>query len=81
MPEVPKAIPDLERHAGPCEEMREEMRRAAWAAAIAAATLFIRHTLTVLNEVRHEQAMQRRAQARAHHAQLHRNCRCFQEAN
>ena len=55
------------------------MRRAALVAAVAAATLFIRHTISVLNEVRHEQVLQRRARARAHHAATHRNCRCYQE--
>lgn len=56
------------------------MRRAALVVAVAAATLFVRHTLTVLNAVRLEQAAQRRARARAHHAATHRNCRCYQEA-
>lgn len=52
------------------------MRRAAIVApAVAAATLFIRHTIMVLNEVRHEQALQRRERARVHHAMTHPNCR------
>ena len=51
------------------------MRRAAFAAAIAAATLFVRHTITVLNEVRREQRLQRIGRARAHAAALHPNCR------
>lgn len=51
------------------------MRRAALVASIAAATLFIRHTIDVLNQVRREQRLQRLGRARAHAAQLHRNCR------
>jgi hypothetical protein len=51
------------------------MRRAALCASVAAVTLLIRRTIMVLNEVRHEQALQRAARARVHHAMIHPNCR------
>lgn len=49
-----------------------------FAAGIAAATLLIRRTIMTLGEVRQEQALQRRARAKAHAATIHPNCRSHQ---
>lgn len=44
------------------------MRRAAFAASIAAATLFLRHAATIINQARREQAALRKGRIMAHRA-------------